>query len=153
VEGQVAGAANVRTNVRDVYADTIALADYDIEGTIDLQASTLRNMRLEGAHLEGSLHDSIGRFPKLAVTGAAFAGQGSGTLALDDRQESASDYDITRADLTQLGPPGGRLSGTLATKGHLSGPFRALALTGDATIARLSTGGVSALEATGKYTL
>jgi translocation and assembly module TamB len=153
VEGQVTGRADVRTSVRDIYADTIGLGDYDVDGTIDLQRSVLRRVRLDSAHVEGSLHDAVGRFPKLAVAGPVLTGQGSGTIAFDERHDSAFDYDIANADLAQIEPLAGRLSGRLAATGHVSGPFRALTVTGRATIGQLAAPTVSALEASGKYTL
>ncbi len=154
VEGRLSGSANVRTSVRDLLNRTVGLTDYDIDGSVALQHSVIHNAQIDDAQIEGKLAEGIGRFTRFEVSGPALAGHGSGTIAFVDGVASAFDYDISRADLAQLRPQtGGSASGVVATAGHLTGPYSALRLTGDATLTQVSASGVSALNAAGKYDL
>ena len=152
VEGALSGSANVRTTVRDLLADTIALDDYDIDGTVDVHDSTLRGARIDRAHAAGALQHAVLRLSALNVAGPAVTGNGAGTLAFTDASASQFDYHLTQLDLAQLQAHGGpAVSGMLATDGHLSGPYRALRLAGNATVTQISAPGATALQASGAY--
>jgi autotransporter translocation and assembly factor TamB len=152
VDGRLSGSANVRTSVRDLLARTVSLTDYDIDGTVSLQHSTIHNSQIDDAEIQGKLAEGIGRFTRFELSGPALAGHGSGTIAFVDDAASSFDYDISRADLGQLRMQiGGSASGVIATTGHLTGPYSALRLAGDATLTQLNASGMTALNATGKY--
>jgi hypothetical protein len=152
VNGALAGAAHVRTSVRDLLAPTISLTDYTIDGSATLRRSTLRGVLLDEARFQGSLSGGIGQFAQVELSGPALAGRGSGTVAFLSDAASAFDYDISRADLGQLrAKTGADVTGVVATKGRLSGPYDALRLAGDATISQVNASGVAALNASGKY--
>lgn len=134
--------------------DIIALDDYDVEGSLALQSSSVHEIPFDRARLRATLRRSMLTVTALEASGPTIEGRGSGTIALDDEQPSAFDYDVTRADLERLQPfIGAQATGTVATKGHLSGPWSALHAAGDGSIAPLDAFNVQALTVNGKYDL
>ena len=146
------GAANVRTTVRDLLTRTPEAADYDIDGVVDLTESSMRGIELTRTHVDGQFHDAKAQLRNIAVSGPAIEGHGSGTVAFTADAPSDFEYDITRADLSQLTALTGQTAtGLLSTKGRLTGPWTAMRLAGDASAQQPSSGGVTALTATGQY--
>ena len=54
----LSGAVNVRTTVRDLLTRTPEAGDYDIDGAVDLTASTVRGIGLTAAHVDGQVRDA-----------------------------------------------------------------------------------------------
>jgi autotransporter translocation and assembly factor TamB len=146
------GAANVRTTVRDLLTRTPEAADYDIDGALDLTASSVRGIDLTGAHIDGQFRDAKAELQNIAVSGPAIDGRGSGTIAFAADRTSDFQYDIAQAELSHLTSlTGQNAAGQLSTKGRLTGPWTALRLAGDASVGQVSSGGVTALTANGQY--
>ncbi len=146
------GSANVRTTVRDLLTRTPAAADYDIDGAIDLQASSIRGIDLTRAHAEGHFRDEVATLTRIDASGPAIEGGGSGVVAFTGERPSDFQYSIVRADASKLESLTGRhVGGLLSTKGRLTGPWSALRFTGDATVGDLSAFGVEALTLNGHY--
>ena len=61
VNGALAGAAHVRTSVRDLLAETISLTDYTIDGSATPPRSTLRGVQIDEARFQASLSGGIGQ--------------------------------------------------------------------------------------------
>src|SRR5439155_5620384 len=128
------------------------LADYDVSGTLTLDQSIVRGIHVDRAQLEATLRDSMLTVARAESSGPALEGRASGTLALDEHQTSDIEYDITRADLAALKPLTNQDgSGTVATKGRISGPSQALHAVGDASINQLDAFDVTALTLSGHY--
>jgi len=147
------GTADVQIAVRDLLTATPAIADYDLDGRITLDASTIRGFDVTRAAAAGGLHDGMVTLSSLDVSGPAIEGRGSGSIALAEGGASDFEYDIVRASLPQLEPV---LSwkiadGDLVTRGRLRGPSSALNVSGDATLSRFSAGEMGALTAKGTY--
>src|SRR5436309_2175449 len=53
------GSTNVRTTVRDLLTRTPEASDYDIEGQLDLQHSSIRGLDVEAAHVQGQVRDAV----------------------------------------------------------------------------------------------
>ena len=146
------GAANVRTTVRDLLTRTPDAADYDIDGALDLTASSVRGIQLTRAHVDGQFRDAKARLGSISVSGPAIEGHGSGTIAFAADRPSDFQYEIASADLAQLTSLTGQdATGLLSTKGRLTGPWTAMRLAGDASVGHLSTAGITALTMTGQY--
>jgi translocation-and-assembly-module (TAM) inner membrane subunit TamB-like protein len=152
VAGSLTGTGRFAVTVRDLLTRTTSLADYDVEGTLVAENSEARGYRIDRGRVDATLRDSALTVANLEVAGPALEGRGSGTIALAEGGTSDFSYDLTRADLAALRSETGRdMSGSVATKGRLTGPSSALHVVGDATISELDAFDVSALTTTGHY--
>jgi autotransporter translocation and assembly factor TamB len=148
------GSADVRATVRDLLTRTPSLADYEVTGRMALAGSTIRGISLDTGTIESTLANERLSIARLDVSGPALAGTGSGTIALNPRDSSDFQYDITRADLAALRPvAGGSAAGLVITKGRLTGPTTASRFAGDGTLGNLDAFGIKALTMTGEYDL
>src|SRR5262249_8528819 len=120
--GKITGAANVGLTVRDLLTRTPELADYEIEGSVDLASWAIRDLAMNEVHVQGALKEGIGHFSRVEMAGPGLEGRGSGTIAFKREAESAFDYEISRADLARLNAQTGRpdLTGVIETKGRLA---------------------------------
>ena len=117
-----------------------------------LNQSTIRELGIDEGTIEAALTDEQLRVTRLEVTGPGLAGTGSGVVALNTRDASDFQYDVTRADLEVLRPLlGGSAAGSASTKGRLTGTQAATRATGDGTASNLNAFGISALGLTGDY--
>jgi hypothetical protein len=151
-EASLSGKGAVTATVRDLLTRTVALADYDVNGTLTLERSRLRDVQVEAGSVEASLKNGALGVASLALRGPAIEGRGSGTVAFMD--ESASDfrYEVTRAELGSLQSLIGRsASGTLSATGRMTGPWTALRAAGDASIVQFEAQDISALTMAGQY--
>ena len=146
------GTADVRTTVRDLLTRTPSLADYEVTGRMTLGPSTIRGLRVDDAAIDGTLADERLTVARLDVSGPALDATASGSVALNGRDSSDFQYEVTRADLAALRPiTGGSAEGLAITKGRLTGPTTSLRATGDATLSSLNAFGIKALTMTGDY--
>jgi hypothetical protein len=152
LESSLSGRGTVTATVRGLLTRTVALADYDIAGTLALASSRVRDLRLDTAGVNAALRDSTLTISQLDVRGPAFEGQGGGMVAFTGDVTSDFSYDLVRADCAQLQPwIGQTMSGVLATKGRLTGPWTALRAAGDASVTQLDAFDVHALTMSGHY--
>jgi autotransporter translocation and assembly factor TamB len=148
----LAGLADVRTTVRDLLIRTPSLADYEVSGRLALGPSTIRGLRIDGAAVDGALADERLTVVQLDVSAPALDATASGLIALNGRDSSDFQYDVTRADLAALQPiTGGSAKGLAITKGRLTGPTTALRAAGAGTLSGLDAFGINALAIAGDY--
>ena len=146
------GTGKVAVTVRDLLTRTTTLADYDVDGTLTADDSTVRGYRIDRGEVSAILRDSTVTIRDLQLAGPALEGRGSGRIALVEGASSDFAYDVTRADLAQLREATGRdMQGVVATTGRVTGPGTSLHAVGDATISRLDAFDVSALTSTVHY--
>jgi autotransporter translocation and assembly factor TamB len=148
------GTGTVAATVRDLLTRTtpLTIADYDVTGALDLRGSTIGEFPVDSARVEAILRDSALTLTQLQVAGPALDGRGNGTVGLLEGATSDFQYDIARADLARLRSIlGQEATGSVSTKGRLTGPFTALHAAGTATVNQLSAFGASALALTGDY--
>ena len=152
IEASLTGRGAVTATVRDLLTRTTALADYDVTGTLTLEPSRLRELRLDSGRVNATLRDSRLTIAELALHGPSLEGRGDGAIALDEASSSDFSYDVTRADLAQLEPMlATGASGAVTTSGRLTGPWTALRAAGRASVAQLNAYSVSALTLSGDY--
>ena len=152
IEAALTGRGVMTATVRDLLTRAVTLADYDVDGTLTLDPSRLRDLRLDAATVTATLRNSTLTIAEIALRGPAIDGRGNGTVAFADDVTSDFTYDLTRADLTQLQwLTGQSAAGTLATNGRLTGPWTALRATGDAAVTRLDAFDLNALTMNGHY--
>lgn len=152
LESSLSGRGTVTATIRDLLTRTVTLADYDVAGTLALAPSRVRDLRLDAAGITATLRDSALTISQLDLRGPAIDGRGNGTVAFTDEVTSDFSYDLLRADLAQLQSLIGQAaSGTLATKGRLTGPWTALRAAGDASVAQLDAYEIGALSMSVHY--
>ena len=99
------GSANVRVTVQELLRRSLTAADYDIEGTLALESSTVRGVEIAAAHIDGAFRNATATLRHLDATGPAFDIVGSGSIPFSCAElqacDSNLDYDVKRADLAQ----------------------------------------------------
>ncbi|HEY7286258.1 MAG TPA: AsmA-like C-terminal region-containing protein, partial [Vicinamibacterales bacterium] len=146
------GNATVSLTVRDLLLREATLDDYEIAGALTAGASTLRGLEIERARAAVTVRGGILTITDLDVAGPAIQGKASGDVALDDRQPSNLAFQIDSADLARLESLiGVKAGGLLSSTGHLTGPWTAVRLAGEGSVAPLDAFDVKALEINAKY--
>jgi autotransporter translocation and assembly factor TamB len=159
-KAQVTGSANLRMTVRDLLLRTPARTDFDIDGTAALDASTVRGVEIDTAHLDAALRNGLATVRHVDAAGPLFDALGAGSISFvgcsAGQSSCASDsdleYEVKRADLGRLEPfIREHVSGLLATKGRLSGPLDRPRLSGEGTITGLKVPDLEVLTVTAQY--
>ena len=138
IAASLTGTGKLEATVRELLTRTtpMAIADYDVSGTLALRQSTLRDIELDTARVVATLRDSIVTMTELrgGRSGARGARAAGGSSSAATASPPISQYELVRGDLAKLGTLAGyELAGTLTTKGRVTGPYTALRATGDAT--------------------
>jgi len=153
LKASLTGSGRVAATVRDLLvSEATTLADYDVDGALSFEDSTVHDLPVDRGSVAAALHDSKLTVTSMDVAGAAVTGRAAG--AVDFARSSTSDveYDIERADLAELrGLTNQDVSGIVSTRGRVSGPSNALHAAGDATIEQLNAFNVTALTLAGHY--
>ena len=105
IAASLTGTGKLEATVRELLTRTtpMAIADYDVSGTLALRQSTLRDIELDTARVVATLRDSIVTMTELQVAGPALEGRGSGRLVLSgDSVTSDLQYELMRGDLAKL---------------------------------------------------
>lgn len=151
-QASLSGEGRGRVGVRDLLVRSPAIADYQVDTTLSISASTVRGVALESGSLQATLSDSVLTLAQARAAGPALDAHGSGVVQLDGQHSSQFEYDVARADLSLARDVLGReMSGDIATRGRLSGPTGAPRLEGEATVNRLAVTGIKVLATTAAY--
>jgi translocation and assembly module TamB len=146
------GSGRAAFAVRELLLRSPALADYDIDASLTVQASRARGVRIDRGQVDARLTAGSLQVALIQLAGPALEAKGSGTLELDGVRSSRLDYDVAHADLFQMNEIVGReVHGNLATRGRLAGPTQALRLTGDATITGFHAADIEAITTAATY--
>lgn len=146
------GMGRASFRVRDLLVRPPALADYTIDATMTVEDTTVRGIHLDSGTFAGRLGDGTLAVTSLSVSGPAVTGEGSGTLGFGEGTSSKFEYNVARADLAAFEPFVGRaMSGTLVTRGVLTGSPRALQFAGEGTVETLDAFDVRAALTTASY--
>ena len=152
LDASLTGSGKVTATIAGLLLRPPMLGDYDIGGTVTLDHSRLRDLQIDAAAVRATLHDSTVAIGSLDVRGPALEGTASGRVAIADNASSDLTYDVTRAELGPLrGWIGLGASGTIATKGRLTGPWDSLRAAGDATVTAVEGFDISATALSGQY--
>ena len=129
------GSGRMSAIAHNLLTQETTLNDYEVGGSLVLNSSTVRSLHVERGTLDATLANSIVTIARGDITGAEIEGRGRGSMALGDEMTTTFDYELTRVDLARVRDLTGlEMSGSLMTKGRLTGPFAALRAVGDATI-------------------
>lgn len=119
--------------IADISADTYTIDMVNGALSMDLEPSTLADVRVRGAHLTASLDRSLVTVTEGRVTMDAGTATLKGTLAAADGQTSALDVQANLADLSVLPPAWiSGLGGSAVVTGRVTGPWAATTVTGTA---------------------
>jgi len=151
-QAELTGTGSVTATVTDLLLRETTLDDYDVDGSMTLQPSTIRRVAVDRAEVKATLRSSTLSISQLDATGSTIAGRGSGAMAFRDQQPWTFDYDVTEADLSKLQALTGREAvGVVSTKGRVTGPWETLHFVGDGSIRQLDAFQVTALALNGRY--
>jgi autotransporter translocation and assembly factor TamB len=153
LDASLTGNGTVTATVRDlVTAETTTLDDYDISGTVALQNSSARGLRIERGTIEATLRNSSLTITRLDVGGPALEGNASGTVEFTGDNMMNLEYKVSRADLAGLRALTSQdAQGVITADGRVTGPSNALRTIGDASISELNAYNLTALTFTGKF--
>jgi autotransporter translocation and assembly factor TamB len=146
------GTGRMTVVAHDLLTRTTTLADYDVTGALSLAGSEVRGFHVDRGELEATLRDSMLEVARAEMNGPELNGAAHGTLTLSDGGENDVTYDLTRVDLARVHSLTNLdVTGTLATKGRVTGPADALHAQGDASVTELDGFDVHALSVGGTY--
>jgi autotransporter translocation and assembly factor TamB len=146
------GTGRVEATVHDLMTRATTLGDYDVAGSLALQASEIHGVAVGRGSIDATLRETMLRVVRLETAAGPIEGRGSGAIALVEGAASDFEYDFTRVDLGALRDLHGQdVDGVLATKGRLTGPWSAVHLAGNGTLTQPQGFDASALTVTADY--
>jgi len=146
------GSGRMTAVVRDLLTRTTTLADYDVQGALSLNGSTVRDFAVDRGELAAVLGNGVLTVTRADMSGPEIAGGANGTLGIAEGTESDITYDLSQVDLARVRSLTGlELSGMLSTKGRVSGPPDGLHAVGDASVREFDGYSVHALDLNGHY--
>src|SRR3954465_973370 len=92
IEASLTGTGTVTATVRDLLTRTVTLDDYDVAGTLTLQPSRIRDLRLDTGAITATLRESTLAVDRLDLRGPAIEGSGSGRIGFTNEMTSEFGY-------------------------------------------------------------
>lgn len=149
---RLSGNGSGKIAVRDLLVRSPDLNDYRLDATLEIRDSIIRGVQVDTGAAQATMSYGVLTFARLAAVSPAFQVEASGPMAFDGARSSRLEYRLLRSDLSKLSELTGRtMAGELLTSGVLDGPIDALHLSGNATLTRFESSGVSALTTTATY--
>jgi autotransporter translocation and assembly factor TamB len=149
--GTLTGRTTASFAVRDLLVRTTELADYTVDGTLEVSKSTLRGLAIDTGAVRATLTGTTLNIASLNMTGPV-DGSGSGVLEFDGERPSDFHYQVSSGDLALAdAATGQQLSGTITTDGSFSGPMTAAHVVGNASVDNASLGDASVLSTVAQY--
>ena len=146
------GSGHLRAAIHDLLVATPGLSDYDVTASLTLGPSTLRDVPVDSARLDGALRAETASVRHLDVHSAAFDAKARARWGSVRGARRISSTTSRAPDLARLGPLGADgVAGVASAKGRASGPRGALRLSGRGSIASPSARGLRASNATFDY--
>lgn len=152
LEGQVSGTIDAQVRVADLTAP-ITPESIDAKGRLDLQPSTIGDLQIESAVVDGEYASRVGEIRQLNVKGPDLVLDASGRLALDRTSQSSLKYHVEAVDLQQLGQVAGQkgLDGSAIVDGTITGNAAALQTSGTLDGSNLTYQDNNALDLESKF--
>jgi hypothetical protein len=151
--GVVTGTADVHARIADVTApitrDAVAA-----DGTVAFERSTIGDLQIDNASVEGRYASQVGDLSRLTLAGPDVKVEASGRVAVDQTSSSNLTYHIEAIDLPSLARLAGleSVDGSAVLDGTLTGNAVSLQTTGTMKGSGLAYRENSALDASSKYT-
>ena len=148
------GTTDVHTRIADV-GSPITLDAFAVDGTVSLEHSTLGDLQIESAEVDGRYASRVGELSTLTLAGPDVKVQASGRVALDTTSASNLTYHVEATRLEALAQLAGQESvqGSAVLDGTLTGNAASLQTTGTMNGSGLGWKENSALDANSQYTV
>ena len=147
-DASLSGSGSATIAVRDLLVRTPQLADYQISTQMTVESSRVRNIPLDFATETSTLNDGTLLIDQFHGVGPTIDLEARGRVEFGEAGNSQLDYTIVRGDLALVSDLVGRkLSGSIATKGQLTGPLSQVRLEGSGTLNNVDAAGLKALSA------
>ena len=149
--GVITGRVRATFSVRDLLVRTTTIDDYAVDGTLDVDQSTVRGLSIYRGSLAGGLDGSSLHIANLRTEGPIDM-TGSGLIEFDGKRTSDFQYQIGSADLGLASRAAGHdLHGTLSANGSLTGPTTSMHLAGEASLDNVEVDTTTVLSTTADY--
>ncbi len=151
LKGDVAGSLDVEATVPDV-PDGVDPSRIDARGSLNLQPSSVAGLDIKTAQITGAYSNRAAQVETFEVHGQGLNARASGSLALNDTDQSNLQFRADTPDLEEIGRLLGRpLQGTLRVSGAVTGNARDLHAAGTLVADNLQYGANGALTLSTKY--
>jgi hypothetical protein len=149
--GMVQGDVDVDTTLRG-YADGVTVDSIDLSGRITLGASTVGNLSIDKAEIDGQYARREGMLSQLTVTGADVKVTAEGPISLTDTGSTNVKLHAETASLDEVGQIVGQpLKGAVAVDATVTGNAKALQAKGTLKGSDLGAGESEALSLTSNF--
>ena len=150
--GSVSGTVNANVSVADITAPVTPEA-VAADGQATLSPSTIGELRIDSATVQGKYASQIGDITKLDVSGPDVKATASGRLALDRSSQSNLKYHVDAVNLPQLARLAAQtdVKGAAVLDGTLTGNAAALQTTGTLSGSNVGYGSNNALNLKSQY--
>ena len=148
------GTTDVHTRITDV-GSPITLDAFAVDGTVSLEHSTLGDLQVESAEVDGRYASRVGELSKLTLAGPDVKVQASGRVALDTTSASNLTYHVEATGLEKLAHLAGQdsVQGSAVLDGTLTGNAASLQTTGKMNGSGLGWKDNTAVDANSEYTV
>lgn len=151
LKGQVTGAANVELSIADLAAP-MTPDSLNAAGTLTLDRSTIGDLTLTRASVDGAYERRIGNIRELVVVSPDANVNAAGTIALDRAGQSNLKYHVDTADATRLAKLANQpIAGAITLDGIVSGNAASLRTHGDISASNISYQETNAMTVKGTY--
>ena len=152
LEGTVSGTLDANFAVVDVSAP-ITPESITADGRLTLTPSTVGDLKIESAEIEGKYANQVGDIARVDITGPDVKANASGRIALDRTSRSDLKYHVDAINLPELAKLAGQtnVGGSATLDGTLTGNASALVTKGTLNGSNLSYGENSTLDLNSQY--
>jgi translocation and assembly module TamB len=152
LEGTVNGTVDASIKIADLTAPITPDA-ITADGRISLADSTVGQLRIEKADVQGAYANRVGDIAQFSITGPDISATASGRFSLDNSTQSNLKYRVQATDLAEVGRLAGQegLDGAATVEGTLTGNADALHTTGTLDGSNLTYQGNNALDLQTKF--
>lgn len=153
LDGKVGGSVEASATVANV-SSGVALDQVQATARVDLDPSTIGGLDISWASVDGDYHDSVGIIRAFDVTGRDLNVSATGTLALNDTDQSNLKVHADSPSLQTLGKLAGvPLTGIAKVDATVTGNRTGLQAAGNLTADGAKYGGNGALAASSDFTV
>jgi autotransporter translocation and assembly factor TamB len=118
-----------------------SMTGIDVTGVADFESSTVAGVKIDTAHVDGSLVDGVAQLRQATAQGVGLQVDGSGTLAFGDTGENKLDVTVDSSDLHAAGELAGQpIGGAAHLDAHVTGPHDRPEATGHVSLRQFTYG-------------
>lgn len=153
LRGKLTGTVDANTTIRG-YANGVTVDSLDVSGRADLERSTIGDLTIDTAIVQGTYANRAGEIAQLSMTGPDLNATAKGPIALNDTGESNLAAHLETPSLDRIGRLLGRpLEGAAIVDARVTGNGRELKAAGTAEGSNIAYGETKALSVNGTFEL